>query len=113
MFILERVGRRMPLLIGGAICVICVICIGGTLKSTGSGVGNGLIALACIWCCSFSIGNAPLVYTYASEVATVRLRAKTTGVAMGVVNCSQIAWMYATPVMLNSPNVGLSNTGEY
>ncbi|RSH85773.1 hypothetical protein EHS25_003914 [Saitozyma podzolica] len=110
MFILERVGRRMPLLVGGAICVICVICIGGTLKSTGSGVGNGLIALACIWCCSFSIGNAPLVYTYASEVATVRLRAKTTGVAMGIVNCSQIAWMYATPVMLNSPNVGLSNT---
>lgn len=58
------------------------------------------------------MSNNPLVYTYVSETATVTMRAKTSGVALLVTYCFQIGWMYATPVMLNSPTIGLSNSGE-
>jgi hypothetical protein len=66
----------------------------------------------CVWSASFASTNNPLVYTYVAETATATMRAKTSGVALALVYASQIAWMYATPVMLNSPVVGLSNSGK-
>lgn len=46
LWLLERIGRRIPLLTGGIICISCVISVGGTLRASGSAVGPALVFLA-------------------------------------------------------------------
>ena len=46
LWLLERIGRRIPLLVGGAICIGSVVAIGGVLKSDSNAVGTALVVLA-------------------------------------------------------------------
>lgn len=46
LWLLERIGRRIPLLVGGVICIASVIAVGGVLKSNSSAVGTALVVLA-------------------------------------------------------------------
>lgn len=51
-------------------------------------------------------------YIYVAETATTRLRAKTTGVAIFGIQGMATVYVYIAPIMLNSPALGMSNTGK-
>lgn len=50
-------------------------------------------------------------YIYVAETSTSRLRAKTTGVAIFGIQGMATVYVYIAPIMLNSPALGMSNTG--
>lgn len=50
-------------------------------------------------------------YIYVAETATTRLRAKTTGIAIFGIQGMATVYVYIAPIMLNSPALGMSNTG--
>jgi hypothetical protein len=51
-------------------------------------------------------------YIYVAETATTRLRAKTTGIAIFGIQGMATVYVYIAPIMLNSPALGMSNTGK-
>ena len=104
--------------------------MGGVLRSGGPAVGPVLIAFAyvplfgyiycivltigsCIWTIGFNLSCGPMGYVYVAETATTRLRAKTTGVAIVFIQGMATVYVYIAPHMLNSPALGMSNTGIY
>lgn len=50
-------------------------------------------------------------YIYVAETSTTRLRAKTTGIAIVFIQGMATVYVYIAPQMLNSPALGMSNTG--
>jgi len=51
-------------------------------------------------------------YIYVAETSTTSLRAKTTGTAIFFIQGMATVYVYIAPIMLNSPALGMSNTGE-
>lgn len=60
----------------------------------------------------YSSTLAVLGYVYLGETSTVLLRAKTTGVAAGSTGFLNLIVGYCSPLMLTSPNFGVSSTSE-
>lgn len=91
-WIIETQGRRRPILIAGVVMVITLFTMGGMLKSSAvgsTGLGIGLITVACVWELFYASTLGVIGYVYLGETSTVLLRAKTTGVAAagtGVLN---------------------------
>jgi SP family sugar:H+ symporter-like MFS transporter len=78
-YLIERLGRRTLVLAGGIGCCIFNILIGsmGLLEQT-SAVQSATLAIICMWVFTYACGFAGTGWTVAGEVATPRLRAKTT-----------------------------------
>lgn len=66
----------------------------------------------CLWQAAFSLGVGPMGYVYVAETSTMRLRAKTTGLAITGIQAMATVYVYIAPIMLNAPGLGMSNTGE-
>ena len=57
--LVERVGRRPLLLIGGIIMAICLFVIGG-LGFRQTPPGTVLVALTCIWTAAYAVSAGPI-----------------------------------------------------
>jgi hypothetical protein len=100
-FTTERVGRR-PMFIYGGICacfrlrlarlsaatVMGLFNIGlgiaGVVNPTSTASQNAALAMICLWVITYALSAAPIGFIVASELATPRLRALTTGFAISV-----------------------------
>jgi SP family general alpha glucoside:H+ symporter-like MFS transporter len=71
-----------------------------------------LIPSRCLWQAAYSLGVGPMGYVYVAETSTMRLRAKTTGLAITGIQAMATVYVYIAPIMLNAPGLGMSNTGE-
>lgn len=83
----DRFGRRMVVLICGAVSTLMVLLIGILGHVPRNGATNSvLIFAACVWS-FFNVCLGALGWTFVGEVASQRLRARTAGIsaAMGVV----------------------------
>lgn len=67
---------------------------------------------SCVWQMGYSSTLAVIGYVYLGETSTVLLRAKTTGVAAGSTGFLNLIVGYCSPLMLTSPNFGVSATSE-
>ncbi|OCF31417.1 hypothetical protein I316_06819 [Kwoniella heveanensis BCC8398] len=108
--LIERVGRRRLILVGGAACIVCLVCMGTMAKVNTDGTVVGLVVFACLWYFFFSSSISPLGYVYMSETATVSLRAKTSGLAIVVCQGFSFAYNYIIPICLNAPALGTGGT---
>ncbi|RSH81397.1 hypothetical protein EHS25_006929 [Saitozyma podzolica] len=69
-----------------------------------------LIPRRCLWQAAYSLGVGPMGYVYVAETSTMRLRAKTTGLAITGIQAMATVYVYIAPIMLNAPGLGMSNT---
>lgn len=104
----ELLGRRISLLTGGGIAAVMMLIL-GLLGATGTtNNGTAMVALFCIHDAGFSLFIAPLGWSYAAEVPTPRLRAKTAGFVAGAAAAFGLLFNYTTPLMISAPaNWGL------
>lgn len=78
-YAIERLGRRTLVLTAGIACCIFDVLIGsmGLLTQT-TAVQDATLAIICMWVFFYACGFAGTGWTMTGEVATPRLRAKTT-----------------------------------
>lgn len=110
-FLLDRVGRRKPLLIGTigiSIALICEAAVGSQVSSATGSRKNALSAagvfflflVSCIFSCSFG----PISWVYASEIMPLSIRGRGSAFATGIGN-----WLVGTVWSQVSP-IGLRDT---
>ncbi|KAL1870917.1 hypothetical protein VTK73DRAFT_2372 [Phialemonium thermophilum] len=108
--LIERLGRRTLLIWCGPISIVALLVMGGVLKTDGSAVGPVLVTFACVWTVGYNLSAGPMGYIYVAETSTLRLRAKTTGIAIFFIQGMAAVYVYIAPIMLNAPGLGMSNT---
>ncbi|KAL2913957.1 hypothetical protein HK105_206548 [Polyrhizophydium stewartii] len=83
MYLIERVGRRPLLIIGGVIMgtSLCIITLFVGLSSQTPGLPWAAIVFVFIFTIGFASTWGPIVWTYQSEIFPMRVRAKGTGIA--------------------------------
>jgi len=110
-FLLDRVGRRKPLIfgtIGISIALICEAAVGSQVENATGSRKNALSAagvfflflVSCIFSCSFG----PISWVYASEIMPLSIRGRGSAFATGIGN-----WLIGTVWSQVSP-IGLKNT---
>ena len=95
-FIIDRVGRRKPLLIGTiaiAIALICESAINSRIDKTNPNHGLSIAGVFFIFCVTviFSWSWGPISWVYMSEVMPMQIRARGTAFATGIGN-----WLVST-----------------
>ena len=94
-FIVDRVGRKKPLIFGTISIAIALICEGVINSQNESGTKEGLsiAGVAFIFCVTilFSFSFGPVSWTYMSEVLPYQVRSKGAAFATGIGN-----WLVAT-----------------
>lgn len=107
----ERVGRRPLLVYCGAFMVPLLFIIGGILKlPRTTSNGSAMIAVSCIWVAAYSSSAGPLGFTFLADCSTAVLRAKTANMGALAFALLSLVTTYCTPLMLTSPNFGVSAT---
>jgi hypothetical protein len=87
-YLVERVGRRTLVLLGGAVMSVVCVAIGGLgFAPASESSGAGLITLCSVWVFVYSLSLAPIGWITVVEVSTPALRAKTASIAT-VINIS-------------------------
>ncbi|KAL1907773.1 hypothetical protein Sste5344_006400 [Sporothrix stenoceras] len=106
----DRVGRRPLLVYGGAFMVPLLFIVGAILKLPKSTAhGSAMIAVSCIWVAAYSSSAGPLGFTFLADCSTAILRAKTANMGALAFALLSLITTYCTPIMLASPNFGVSS----
>ncbi|KAH8898754.1 general substrate transporter [Thozetella sp. PMI_491] len=107
----DKVGRRPLLVYCGAFMVPLLFIIGGIMKLPQSTTnGSAMIAVSCIWVAAYSSSAGPLGFTFLADCSTAILRAKTANMGALAFALLSLVTTYCTPLMLSSPNFGVSAT---
>lgn len=109
--ILDRVGRRKPLLIGTVGISIALICEAAVGSQVGTATGSRKNALSAagvfflfLVSCIFSMSFGPISWVYASEIMPLSIRGRGSAFATGIGN-----WLVGTVWSQVSP-IGLGRT---
>jgi len=109
LFIVDRIGRRKPLLFGAAGITIALICEAAINSQNEDGSKRGLsiagVAFLFLVSIIFSLSFGPVSWIYMSEVMPMQIRARGNAFATGVGN-----WLVATIFAQASPE-GLGKIG--
>ncbi|XP_060196115.1 sugar transport protein 10-like [Lycium barbarum] len=82
-FTVDRFGRRALFLVGGSLMLVCQIAVGAIIASVfgmdglgsfSKGLGNGTVALICIYVAAFAWSWGPLGWLVPSEVFPLEIR---------------------------------------
>ncbi|WWC69298.1 uncharacterized protein I206_103236 [Kwoniella pini CBS 10737] len=100
---IERLGRRTLILSGGVACTIFNLAIAGLgFAHKSDSVDNATLAFICLWVFMYAFGFAGTGWTCAAEIATPRLRAKTTAFAASTNAISGAIFNSVVPIMLST-----------
>ncbi|ORY18565.1 general substrate transporter [Clohesyomyces aquaticus] len=108
--LLDRVGRRKPLLIGTTLITIALVCeaiIGSQIEhATGSRKDSlsiaGVFFLFCV-SCIFSCSFGPISWVYASEIMPFQIRGRGSAFATGIGNwLVSTVWSQVSPIGLGA-----------
>ena len=110
-FLLDRVGRRKPLLFGTIAITVALVCeaaIGSQVEGATGSRKNSLSAAGVFFLflvsCIFSVSFGPISWVYASEVMPLSIRGRGSAFATGIGN-----WLVGTVWSQVSP-IGLGKT---
>ncbi|WVW82919.1 hypothetical protein I302_104933 [Kwoniella bestiolae CBS 10118] len=100
---IERLGRRTLILSGGLACTVFNVAIAslGFAKKSSS-VDSATLAFICLWVFMYAFGFAGTGWTCAAEIATPRLRAKTTAFAASTNAISGAIFNSTVPLMISA-----------
>ncbi|WWC89877.1 uncharacterized protein L201_004805 [Kwoniella dendrophila CBS 6074] len=98
---IERFGRRTLILSGGAACTLFNVAIAGLgFAKKSDATDNATLAFICLWVFMYAFGFAGTGWTCAAEIATPRLRAKTTAFAASTNAISGAIFNSTVPLMI-------------
>ena len=106
-YLIDRAGRR-TLTIYGTLGLIILLWVMGGLADGGSRSQlKGTVAMILIytWLYSLTIGSTS--FTYLTEVATARLRAKTIAIGLALQSCFAVMWSFVLPYLFNPDQANL------
>ncbi|KAL2837551.1 general substrate transporter, partial [Aspergillus pseudoustus] len=106
-FLLDRVGRRIPLLIGAAGITIALACEGAlnSQNEDGSRHGYSIGGVFFLFCVTviFSMSFGSISWVYMSEVMPMQIRGRGVAFATGVGNwCVSTLWSQVSPIALGA-----------
>lgn len=111
LFVVDRVGRRKPLLfgtVGISVALICEAAVGSQVKGATGSRRDSLSAAGVFFLflvsCIFSVSFGPISWIYASEIMPLSIRGRGSAFATGIGN-----WLVGTVWSQVSP-VGLGET---
>ncbi|KAL1404868.1 hypothetical protein Q8F55_008479 [Vanrija albida] len=108
----DRFGRRTLLFTGGIGCFICNIILGtlGVVKHTPA-VLNATLGVICVWVVIYASCLGGVCWGLSSEIATPRLRARTTAVVVNMSTLFSLLFGYTVPLMLSNKGKASRNWG--
>ena len=79
-WLIDKVGRKMLLLIGSSAMLICLIVIGAAFQ-TGHTSGPLVLIFILVYVAAFALSLGPVVWVVISEIFPNRIRGKATAIA--------------------------------
>lgn len=106
-FLIDRAGRRI-LTVYGTLGIGIILWIMGGLAIGGShDQRKGAVAMVLLYFWLYNLTLGATGYTYLTEVATARLRAKTISIGIATQSCSGLMWSFVLPYLFNPDKANL------
>jgi len=106
-WLIDKVGRKMLLLIGSSAMLICLIVIGAAFH-TGHTSGPLVLIFILIYVAAFALSLGPVVWVVISEIFPNRIRGKATAIASMALWTADYVVSQAFPPMLASAGPALT-----
>ncbi|AZS18085.1 MFS transporter [Paenibacillus lutimineralis] len=106
-WLIDKVGRKMLLLIGSSAMLICLIVIGAAFQ-TGHTSGPLVLVFILAYVAAFALSLGPVVWVVISEIFPNRIRGKATAIASMALWTADYIVSQAFPPMLNSAGPALT-----
>ncbi|PTB68430.1 general substrate transporter [Trichoderma citrinoviride] len=108
-FLIDQVGRRPMLMIGGSGMAIFLFVVGGVgLEKTPNDSERGaLVASFILFTCAYNLSWAPVSYVVVSEAASTRVKEKTNLFASVISIITTFVTSFTIPYLLNAPYANL------
>ncbi|KAL1856885.1 hypothetical protein VTK73DRAFT_8217 [Phialemonium thermophilum] len=110
MALVDRMGRRTMLFMGGSIQIVALFVMGGLGAGSADPPDSsktGIIAMLAIFGFGFASGWAPVSHILTAEIPSARLRDMTYRTASSLNIVIQFVTTFATPYLLDKPYAGL------
>ncbi|KAJ9638738.1 hypothetical protein H2204_004214 [Knufia peltigerae] len=109
MYMFDKVGRRLPLIIGSTVQTTTYFAIGGlgTISNPGDGTKIAMTALFTVYYQGFVFGWAPIYHILTSEIPSSRMRDVTYTVASSITVVTQFVVSFCIPYLLYAPYANL------
>ncbi|KAK1247611.1 hypothetical protein MKX07_002520 [Trichoderma sp. CBMAI-0711] len=108
-FLIDQVGRRPMLMIGGSGMAIFLFIVGGVglEKNPNDSERAALVASFILFACSYNLSWAPVSYVVVSEAASTRVKEKTNLFASVISIITTFVTSFTIPYLLNAPYAAL------
>ena len=92
--LVDKIGRRPLLMVGGVVMSVCVLVVGGIGFTTISPpLARLLITMNSLWVFAYAISVAPIGWLSLVENSSPMLRAQTAGIAAVMQSCSGVVFV--------------------
>ncbi|KAL5591069.1 hypothetical protein FOBRF1_014626 [Fusarium oxysporum] len=107
-YCVDRVGRR-NLTFYGLLSLTCILfAMGGCATAdTNTRAVEATVAFIILYCWVYNLSIGAVAFTVLAEVSTSRLRAKTVGIGLAVVNGLNMMWSFVLPYLFNPDKANL------
>ncbi|KAK7226771.1 hypothetical protein V2G26_014774 [Clonostachys chloroleuca] len=107
-YMVDRVGRRNLTFWGLLSLTVILLAMGGCATATTNPRAiEATVAFILLYCWMYNISIGAVAFTILAEVSTSRLRAKTVGIGLAVVNGLNMMWSFVLPYLFNPDKANL------
>ncbi|GMA60103.1 sugar porter family MFS transporter [Alicyclobacillus fastidiosus] len=107
LWLIDRVGRKVLLLIGSAVMTVSLAVVGYAFH-TGQTAGYLVLVFILLFVAAFAVSFGPIVWLVMAEIFPTRIRGRATAIASVALWAADYAVSQSFPVLLNS--VGVAST---
>ncbi|KPM45283.1 hypothetical protein AK830_g1277 [Neonectria ditissima] len=107
-YFVDRVGRRNLTFYGLLALTVILLAMGGcATATTNKQAVEATVAFILLYCWMYNLSIGAVAFTVLAEVSTSRLRAKTVGIGLAVVNGLNMMWSFVLPYLFNPDKANL------
>lgn len=107
-YFVDRVGRRSLTFWGLLSLTVILLALGGCATATKDPDAiRATVAFILLYCWMYNLSIGAVAFTILAEVSTARLRAKTVGIGLAVVNGLNMMWSFVLPYLFNPDKANL------
>ncbi|KAH8651467.1 MFS hexose transporter [Ilyonectria robusta] len=107
-YLVDRIGRRNLTFYGLLSLTVILLVMGGCATATTNPMAiEATVAFILLYCWMYNVSIGAVAFTVLAEVSTSRLRAKTVGIGLAVVNGLNMMWSFVLPYLFNPDKANL------
>lgn len=107
-YLVDRIGRRNLTFYGLLSLTVILLVMGGCATATTNSMAiEATVAFILLYCWMYNVSIGAVAFTVLAEVSTSRLRAKTVGIGLAVVNGLNMMWSFVLPYLFNPDKANL------